>query len=102
MSRSHPRASNAAGGGYKGRISTNLMRRNLTKGQQAMALALMYPEPETGGRGRKSKAGNSSLSDGFSSTRLKQARAVLHYSRPLAQSVLNGITPLNDAYATMK
>ena len=78
--------------------SANLMRRNLTKGQQAMALALMYPEPDKGGRGKK----NSLLNGGFSQQRLSQARLVLHYSRPLAQSVLNGITPLNDALAKVK
>lgn len=47
----------------------NLQRRNLTKGQQAMALAMIYPEPEKGGRGK-----NSSLSKGFSNARLSQAR----------------------------
>jgi hypothetical protein len=51
MSRGHPRASNASGGGYKGRISTNLMRGNLTKGQQAMAM--MYPDPAKHQRGIK-------------------------------------------------
>ena len=29
--------------------STNLRRRNLTKGQQAMALAMLYPDPQQGG-----------------------------------------------------
>jgi hypothetical protein len=29
------------------------MRRNLTKGQQAMALAMMYPEPDERERGKK-------------------------------------------------
>jgi hypothetical protein len=34
--------------------SVNLMRRNLTKGQQAMAMAMMYPETKNGaGRARK-------------------------------------------------
>jgi hypothetical protein len=32
------------------------MRRNLTKGQQAMALAMMYPESENGGRGNSDPA----------------------------------------------
>jgi hypothetical protein len=34
-------------------VSSNLKRRNLKKGQQAMALAMIYPTPEKGGRGKK-------------------------------------------------
>ena len=34
-------------------ISANIRRRHLTKGQQAMAVAMVYPEPEKGGRGKK-------------------------------------------------
>src|SRR5271154_7144810 len=37
-------------------ISADLQRRNLTKGQQAMAVAMIYPEAEKGGRGNKGKA----------------------------------------------
>jgi len=33
-------------------VSSNLQRRN-SKGQQAMALAFIYPEGNKGGRGRK-------------------------------------------------
>jgi hypothetical protein len=58
MSRGHPRASNASGGGYKGRISANLMRRDLTKGQKAMALAMIYPEPDGRGRGKRARRKN--------------------------------------------
>jgi hypothetical protein len=36
-------------------ISVNLARRNLTKGQQAMALAFIHPEPDKPGRGKKGK-----------------------------------------------
>src|SRR4051812_41618555 len=39
-------------------VSANLERRNLTKGQQAVALAMIYPAPGKGGRGKKSEAGN--------------------------------------------
>ena len=35
-------------------ISANIHRRHMTKGQIAMAVAIIYPEPETGGRGKKS------------------------------------------------
>jgi hypothetical protein len=34
--------------------------------------------------------------------RLSQARALLHHSRDLAESVLRGVTPFDDALATIK
>jgi hypothetical protein len=37
-------------------VSVNLRRRNLTKGQQAMALAMIYPELGQHGRGKKAPA----------------------------------------------
>jgi ParB-like nuclease domain len=82
--------------------SANLMRRNMTKGQQAMAMGMMYPESEKGGRGKKGAATNPVLSTGFSRTRLEQARAVLRHSRPLAEAVLKGTISLNDALAKVK
>jgi hypothetical protein len=75
-----------------------LVRRDLTKGQQAMAM--MYPEPEKGGRGKKKTVDETSAL--FSAKRLQLARAVLNHSRSLADSVLKGITPLDAALATMK
>jgi hypothetical protein len=33
-------------------VSANLERRNLTKGQQVMALPMIYTKPEKGGRGK--------------------------------------------------
>lgn len=75
-------------------VSVNLARRNLTKGQQAMALAMIYPEPDKRGRGNK---GKSEVSSDFSQKRLAQARSVLRYSRPLAQEVLKGVMPLDKA-----
>ena len=71
-------------------VSANLARRNLTKGQQAMALAMIYPDPEKGGRAKKSNAINSAVSAGFSSRRLNAARSVLRQSRDLAESVVKG------------
>jgi hypothetical protein len=38
-------------------VSLNLARRNLKAGQKAMAYALLYPEPEKGGRGNRRKGG---------------------------------------------
>jgi hypothetical protein len=65
----------------------NLARRNLSKGQQAMALAMLYPEGERG-RGKNAAARKAQETTGFSSERLRQARSVLHHSRALAESVL--------------
>ena len=39
-------------------ISSNVKHRHLNKGQQAMAVALAYPEPEKGGRGKKKTVEN--------------------------------------------
>jgi hypothetical protein len=33
-------------------LSMNLKRRHISAGQQAMAHAMIYPEPEKGGRGK--------------------------------------------------
>jgi hypothetical protein len=73
--------------------------RNLTKGQQAMRLAFLYPEPEKGGRGKKGKAPETG---GFSRQRLGAARAVLAYSRELALAVRDGAAKLDEALATAK
>lgn len=76
-------------------VSANLNRRNLTKGQQAMALAMIYPEPEKGGRGKRSQ-NRESLSRTMEN-RLSQCRSVLRHSRDLAETVLSGVTPLDEA-----
>jgi hypothetical protein len=73
-------------------------RRNLTKGQQAMALAMTYPEPEKGGRGNK-KQRVEETSAVFSAKRLAQARSVLRHSRDLAESVAKGSVSLDEALA---
>lgn len=74
-------------------VSANLARRNLTKGQKAMAHAMIYPEAEKGGRGNKTVRNPNS----FSKVRLSEARTVLHHSRKLADAVLQGVTPLDQA-----
>jgi hypothetical protein len=61
-------------------VSSNLKRRNLKKGQQAMATAMIYPDPDKRGRGNKSKALESK---DFSVGLLSQCRAVLDHSRAL-------------------
>jgi hypothetical protein len=66
-------------------VSANLKRRNLTEGQQAMALAMIYPEP---GSRTKKDAAKAAESGGFSKSRLKEARSILRHSRGLAESVV--------------
>jgi hypothetical protein len=81
-------------------VNSKSERRDLTKGQKAMRVALLYPEPEVGGRGKKSK--NSKETLGFTIMRLSQARAVLAHSRDLALEVRDGLTTLDDALEKVK
>jgi hypothetical protein len=75
-------------------------RRNVSKGQRAMVKAMRYPDAQHGG---KRKKGSSLVSkDDFHASRISQARAVLHHSRSLAESVVKGITPLDAALARVR
>ena len=60
----------------------------MTKGQRAMAVAKIYPEPEKGGRGNKRSAGGQF--SGVPKQRVSEARAVLQYAPDLACNVLSG------------
>jgi hypothetical protein len=79
-------------------VSANLARRNLTKGQQAMALAMIYPEPK---RGMHSQL-NLSTGIGFDKALLSHARAVLRHSRALAEDVLAKRKSLDVALANVE
>jgi hypothetical protein len=68
----------------------------MSKGQQAMAVAMMYPVPEKGGRGKKKTMDETSIL--FSPKRLQLARTVLAHSPDLAQAVLAGSKSLDGAY----
>lgn len=82
-------------------VSANLQRRNLTKGQQAMALAMIYPEPARG-RGKKDEAlGKLPENGGFKRELLRQARMVLRHDPDMAQLVLSGGEHLDKAHATI-
>jgi hypothetical protein len=70
-------------------VSANLTRRNLSKGQQAMALAMIYPEAA---KMKRKGAGSLETEElKFSSGRLSQARTILRHSAALADDV--GKTP---------
>lgn len=76
-------------------VSQNINRRHLTKAQRAMSVAMIYPEPGKGGRGRE----NSLLNKEFSGSRLSQARTVLRFGKEdMAPAVISGAMPLNEAY----
>lgn len=72
--------------------SENLRRRNLSMGQQAVAHAMIYPDPDPPGRGRKAV-----VTTGFSRERLSHARTVLREAPDLAAQVLGGAS-LDSAY----
>lgn len=78
-------------------LSANVHRRHLTKGQQAMATALAYPDKEKGGRGRKSGLSPEFLS--ADQSYINKARFVLRHCRDKAEDVLRNATyPLTLAY----
>jgi hypothetical protein len=78
-------------------VSANINRRQLTAGQRAMAIALIYPEPEKGGRGNK-KERVEETSGLFSAKRLQQARFIARcLGKATAGAVLHGELPFDEA-----
>jgi hypothetical protein len=78
-------------------------RRSITKGQQAIATAMLFPDDGgKGGRGKRDPATNSLTVGGFGRELLRQARAVLAYSPELASEVRDGATPLKEAFEKVK
>ncbi len=68
----------------------------MTKGQRAMAVAMMFPDSEQGKKTTSLKINE--VSGGY----IRQARAVISSAPDLVESVLNGARPLNDAYDEAK
>jgi hypothetical protein len=69
----------------------------MSKGQRAIALAMIRPEPTAkGGRGKKEETPTKII--GVSPAYLQQARYVLRVSPDLARQVLHTVLVLNDAY----
>jgi hypothetical protein len=73
-------------------------RRDLSKGERAMAVAMLYPEPERG-RGKKDAARKDAETSSFTYRRVQQARQVLHHSSELALAVRDGSLKLDQALA---
>ncbi|MFL9998293.1 ParB N-terminal domain-containing protein [Paraburkholderia sediminicola] len=76
----------------------NLERRDLTKGQKAMLIAVRFGDERKGGRG-KTASTNYAESSQLSVRRVQQARAVKEYCPEMIDSVIDGKTGLDEAYA---
>lgn len=73
-------------------ISVGLRRRNMTKGQQAMVYAKIYPEPET-----VKRAGSVKITE-LNVASISHARTVLKHQPDLVDSVVSGALALSSAY----
>lgn len=80
-------------------VASRSERRDVTKGERAMAIAMLYPEP---GRGRGNIDAARKETGSVSFTRIKEARQVLRYSREVADAVRDGVTKLDDALAGVR
>ena len=74
-------------------ISANVNRRNLTKGQLAMCVALIHPEPI-----KHKREIHSLIIKEFNHGFLSSARTILRWSPELVDGVRSGAQPLMNAY----
>ncbi len=74
----------------------NIYRRHMTKGQRAMTVAKIYPETSQG------KKTSEDFSEVASRRYINMARTVLQFAPDLADGVLTGATPLDEAYKTAR
>ena len=77
-------------------ISANIRRRHMTAGQRAMAVAMIYPEPERGKR--TDLKGTSVPTTEVASGTLSHARTVLKLNPAETALVLAGGRPLSETY----
>ena len=75
-------------------IAANINRRHMKAGQRAMAVAMIRPETNKGGRGKTIPE-----LDGFAPSRISEARVVLKHTPAAAGLVLQGTKPLANAVA---
>ena len=64
----------------------------MTKGQRAMAVAKFCPE------GHQGKRGTTLENDEVSGSYIRKARTIVQHTPDLADNVLNGTKPLDEAY----
>jgi hypothetical protein len=72
-------------------VSENINRRHMTKGQKAMAVAVLYPDSQ---QGKRTSLKINEVSGGY----VRQARTVLRYAPEYKAAVLAGGKKLSDAY----
>jgi ParB-like chromosome segregation protein Spo0J len=77
-------------------LSANIARRHMNKGQQAMAVAMLFPEKHQGKKSTSPKIGE------VKEEYLRMARTVLTQTPEVAQEVLAGRAKLVDAYERAK
>lgn len=84
-------------------IADKSEHRNISRAQKAMRLALLWPEPEKGGKGKRSKIleGLDGNRKGWQD-RLSQCRSVWRFSRELALAVRDGTAKLDEALVKVK
>ena len=75
-------------------IAANINRRHMNAGQRAMAVAMIRPEANRGGRGKTIQE-----LEGFAPSRISEARVVLKHTPAAAALVLQGSKPLASAAA---
>ncbi len=73
-------------------LSANVNRRNLTKGQRAMAAVQLFVA-------NKTRQVEASEEVGVSQSRLSKAQMILNFAEELANAVMAGTVPLDVAYA---
>src|SRR5882672_1446759 len=76
-------------------LSVNINRRHMTKGQRAIAVAMIYPDGGGGGGHQKDQARKF---ESISLSYVKKARVILRSSVHVAQAVLEGSMPFDTAY----
>jgi hypothetical protein len=83
-------------------LSVNVSRRHLTSGQRVMAVAMVYPEREHGGRGQIGKLSGKTESLGMKAGQfrnlLSDARTILTDAPDLARLVVAGTMPISAAF----
>lgn len=82
-------------------LSANIARRHLSKGQQAMATAMLYPHGQQGHRSDLNGTSTSNLGK-LSHEILRKARTIVNNAPDLAPIVLSGAMSLDTAYGMVK
>lgn len=83
-------------------VETRNERRDITKGERAMSIAMLYPSGGKPAPGRTDPAATAAETAAVSMRRIQQARQILHASAELAVAVRDGVRKLDDALETVR